>query len=65
MEHERRIPRPDRPGDGADSAPDPGDLDRIRAEGDGLLDAADRILDSLQPVEAELYLEQGRQRGGE
>jgi hypothetical protein len=30
-----------------------------------LLDAADKILDSLRPVEAEDYLEQSHQRGGQ
>ena len=65
MEHERQIPRSNQPGDGHGADPDPSQLDQVRAEGDGLLSAADRILDSLHAVEAEDYLEQGRQRGGQ
>jgi hypothetical protein len=30
-----------------------------------MLDAADRILDSIRPVNAQLFLEQNQQRGGE
>jgi hypothetical protein len=65
MEHERQIPRQHGPGDGHGPGPEPGELDRIRAQGAGLLDAADKILNSLPPVEVEIYLEQGRQRGGQ
>jgi hypothetical protein len=32
---------------------------------DSILEAADRILDGLEPVEAEEYLQQNRQTGGE
>ena len=31
----------------------------------GMLNAADRVLDSIQPVVAEEYLQQSRQRGAE
>ena len=65
MERERPIPRPNRPGDGDGLVPDRSELEQVRAEGDGLLDAADKILDSLHPVEVEDYLEQSRQRGGQ
>ncbi len=65
MERERQIPRdPQCAGDGG-GGPDRGQVERVRSEADKLLEAADQILDSLRPVEAEEYLEQGLQRGGE
>jgi hypothetical protein len=65
MERERQFPQRDEqsPGDGSER--EACELDRVKAEGDGLLDAADKILDSLRPVEAEAYLEQSHQQGGE
>ena len=65
MERERQIQERHEPGAGGGSEPEPCELDRVKAEGDGLLDAADKILDSLRPVEAEAYLEQSHQQGGE
>ena len=65
MERERQIPRPHEPGAGGGSDDEHCELDRVKAAGDGLLEAADKILDSLRPVEAEAYLEQSRQQGGE
>jgi hypothetical protein len=65
VENERQFPRPLHTGNRDASGPEGADLERIRAEGDGLLDAADKILDSLRPVEAEEYLEQSHQRGGQ
>jgi hypothetical protein len=63
MERELQVQRP--PVAGGGPGPDGGDLDRIRAEADGILDAADRILDSIRPLNAEDYLQQNRQRGGQ
>jgi hypothetical protein len=65
MECERQVPRDSQPGGEPGAGPARRDVERARAEGDALLDAADLILDSLRPVQAEEYLEQGRQSGGE
>lgn len=62
MEQQLTLPRPVGGSDGACGIPDLGDL---RANLDGILAEADRILDGLQPVNAEEYLQQNRQRGGE
>lgn len=40
-------------------------LDDLRANLDGILAEADKILDNLRPINAEEYLQQNRQRGGE
>src|SRR5262249_44459780 len=40
-------------------------LDEARADLDGILAEADKILDNLRPINAEEYLQQNRQRGGE
>jgi hypothetical protein len=40
-------------------------LDTVRDTLDGILAEADRILDNLRPINAEEYLQQNRQRGGE
>jgi hypothetical protein len=63
MERELQVHRP--PVVGGGGGPDGPDLDRIRADADGILDAADRILDSIRPLNAEDYLQQNRQRGGQ
>jgi hypothetical protein len=65
MECERPIPRDSQCGGEPGAVPERRDIGRARAEGDALLDAADAILASLPPVEADVYLEQGRQSGGE
>jgi hypothetical protein len=65
MENERQIPRPLEACNRDAAGLERSNLDQIRSEGDGLLDAADKILDSLRPVEAEDYLEQSHQRGGQ
>jgi hypothetical protein len=65
MERERQFPEPHKPGPGGGAEPERCELDRMKAEGDGLLDAADKILHSLRPVEAEAYLEQSHQQGGQ
>ncbi len=41
------------------------DLEQVRAGLDDILAEADRILDNLRPINAEEYLQQNRQRGGE
>jgi hypothetical protein len=62
MEREKKLPRPDPTGGG--DAGDPGDgVEAIVAQ--EILAAADRILDSIRPINAELYLQQNQQSGGE
>ncbi len=63
MERQRQVQRPTGPGGG----PVPGDegLEQVRADAAAILDAADRILDSIRPLNAEDYLQQNRQRGGQ
>jgi hypothetical protein len=39
--------------------------EEAQANARGILDAADRILDSIRPLNAEDYLQQNRQRGGQ
>jgi hypothetical protein len=64
MERELQVQRPP-VGGGGGSGPEGPDLDRVRADAAGILDAADRILDSIRPLNAEDYLQQNRQRGGQ
>jgi hypothetical protein len=40
-------------------------IEKVRDALDGILAEADRILDNLRPVNAEQYLQQNRQRGGQ
>jgi hypothetical protein len=61
MERERTALRP--AGGGGGSGEDGEGLDTILAQ--EILDAADRILDSIRPINAQQYLEQNQQRGGE
>jgi hypothetical protein len=63
MERELTVQRPAATGGGPGA--DGGGLDDIREATAGILDAADRILDSIRPLNAEDYLQQNRQRGGE
>jgi hypothetical protein len=63
MERERTIARPAAGGGGP--APEGDVVEQVRNEADGILSAADRILDSLKPLNAEDYLLQNRQRGGQ
>lgn len=62
MEREQTPPRPLVTGDGL---PPSHDLNAAMAGASDLLNAADRILDGLHPVDAEEFLQQNRQRGGE
>jgi len=64
MERELTVQRPAASGGGGPS-PDGGALDDVRSATAGILDAADRILDSIRPLNAEDYLQQNRQRGGQ
>jgi len=61
MERERTPVRNGGGGPGADTGGDGLDTALARE----ILDAADRILDSIRPVNAQQYLEQNQQRGGE
>jgi hypothetical protein len=56
-----------RPGGGSGGDPLTGcaGVDDVRANLDGILAEADRILDNLRPINAEEYLQQNRQRGGQ
>ncbi len=62
MERERTQQRPP-----ADSGGPPAgdDLDSMLAGASDLLSTADRILDTLRPVDAEDFLLQNRQQGGQ
>ena len=62
MELQRQVQRPAAPGGGG---PENNDLEQVRLDAAGILDAADRILDSIRPLNAEDYLQQNRQRGGQ
>jgi hypothetical protein len=53
------------PGGGGDGLNGCGGLDEVRSALDGILAEADRILDNLRPINAEEYLQQNRQEGGE
>lgn len=62
---EQQLTRP-RPVGGGGGVPEGGDgIEQVRANLDGILAEADRILDGLRPINAEEYLQQNRQRGGE
>jgi hypothetical protein len=56
-------------GGGGGALPDGADaLNQFRAEANGILDEADRVLDSIQPhrpEDYELKLHRSRQRGGQ
>ncbi|HWG41165.1 MAG TPA: hypothetical protein VN688_00145 [Gemmataceae bacterium] len=63
MEREQTIPRTTP----ADGGPEPGaeGLEQLRLDSAEILDAMDRILDSVQVVNPEEYLQRNRQPGGE
>jgi hypothetical protein len=63
MERELTLPRPIGSGGGAPACGE--GIEQTRAALDDILAEADRILDNLKPVNAEEYLQQNRQRGGE
>jgi hypothetical protein len=62
---EQQLTRPRPVGGSGGPAGDGGGLDEVRANLDGILAEADRILDGLRPINAEEYLQQNRQHGGE
>ena len=63
MQRQRQLPQlPTGAGGGPDATVD--DAARLGAEAESILAAADRILDSLRPMDAETYLHQNRQQGG-
>lgn len=61
---ERELQR-QRPAGGGGPEPGSEGMEQTRANLEGILAEADRILDGLRPVNAEEYLQQNRQRGGE
>jgi hypothetical protein len=63
MERELQRQRPARTGGPEGGAGD--GVEQTRASMEEILAEADRILDGLRPVNAEEYLQQNRQRGGE
>jgi hypothetical protein len=63
-QRELSIPRTEGAG-GGDPLTGCAGVEEIRANLDGILAEADRILDNLRPINAEEYLQQNRQRGGQ
>jgi hypothetical protein len=64
MERELQRQRTGGGGGGGSAAVADG-VEQTRAALDEILTEADRILDGLRPVNAEEYLQQNRQRGGQ
>jgi hypothetical protein len=64
MERELQRQRTAGGGGGGPGAGDNG-IEQTRAALDDILAEADRVLDTLRPVNAEEYLQQHRQRGGQ
>jgi hypothetical protein len=62
---EQQLTRPRGPGGPGGDGLEGENLDTLRVNLDSILAETDRILDNLRPVNAEQYLEQNRQRGGE
>jgi hypothetical protein len=52
-------------GGGSDGLTGGENVEQVRDVLDGILAETDRILDNLRPVNAEDYLQQNRQRGGQ
>ncbi len=63
MEREQPHQRPDLPAGGEPPVGD--DLDQIREKLGGIHDAADKVLDGLQPLMSEDFLQQSQQRGAQ
>ena len=63
MERELERQRSASPGGGPDGAGN--SVEQVRASMEAILAEADRVLDGLRPINAEEYLQQNRQRGGE
>jgi hypothetical protein len=64
MEQELQRRRQAAPGGGGPDGAGDG-VEEARASMEAILAEADRVLDGLRPVNAEEYLQQNRQRGGE
>ena len=64
MENERRRNRPGSPNHG-DDQPNDDSLERTRREMEGIFEAADAVLNSVGPLDAEQYLQRNRQHGGQ
>lgn len=62
---EQQLMRPRPVGGSGDPLGGGEGVEQVRANLDGILAEADRILDGLRPINAEEYLQQNRQRGGE
>jgi hypothetical protein len=62
---ERTLTQPRTGGGGGTGLAGGEDLEQVRAGLDDILAEADRILDNLRPINAEEYLQQNRQRGGQ
>jgi hypothetical protein len=62
MERTRTPPQAP-PTNNGGTGPDGEDVETILAQ--EILAAADRILDSIRPINAQQYLEQNQQRGGQ
>jgi hypothetical protein len=62
---ERELQRQRTAGGGGNGPDNATDLEQTRSALDEILAEADRILDNLRPVNAEEYLQQNRQRGGQ
>jgi hypothetical protein len=60
LELKRRRPAP-----AADGGLPGAAVEQARSNLDAILAEADRILDGLRPINAEEYLQQNRQRGGQ
>ena len=63
MERELNPQRGTAPGGGL--PPEEHDLDEVRSKLEGILQAADKILDAMPDTAAEEYLQQSRQRGAQ
>ena len=64
MQRERRS-FPDRLRRSGDGPPGSNDFDQQRQEIDGLLQASDRMFDSIDNLQAQQYLQQNLQTGGQ
>lgn len=65
MERERTQPQHSQHSGSGGSPGGDSSLEGVRATLGGMLDIVDRTLDSIRPVEAEEYLQQNRQNGGQ
>ena len=64
MERQRQFEH-DRRRDSGETMPDAGSLDERRGEMNELMRAADRVFDAMNGLNAQQYLEQNMQTGGQ